>query len=575
MNTQKTAALLPTIVGLALLSGPLSAQPAVSVASSSPGLEIRGLYEMMTGWQRVEAVPTASGISRVEWRVNGRPVKSEDPFAANLYFGGTPQPRQLEVVALDDKRSPRFVVQTTINAGGRSVLLEFVEPLSGAPAAGETEVVLCADAPADRPIETIEIDYQRVGTSTPQSFEARRAEAGRCRRGQTWVARVPIVADQAATLTARLRLEPVVAASDLWSPAVLERSVMLNRVPAFSDVIDVRLLEWPVLVSHDQRPVEGLERQSFRLFEDRKECEILSLATSEEAPLRLALVFDWTVSTSLDKPVESRAASEFLRQLFDPDKDAAAIWGIARSPIPYLGWTRRFDAIETALAGLEGEGEIDGGTAIYDSLMRVLYEMQSGGTRGIPAIVLLTDGVDNASVEFDAEDVLSYARRSGVRIYPIAVQVRVDRGLTELDQPFLMELARSSGGRFHLIELDGRARGAREGAAALRRQAEDLRQNPGELAQDPRFLQHLIVERVQEAERLEAQLARQDRHNEGVADELHSVLRSIRSELAGTYVLVARGRAERSDRWHEVDVRLASVDEAHRYRVHAASGVHW
>jgi VWFA-related protein len=62
----------------------------------------------------------------------------------------------------------------------------------------------------------------------------------------------------------------------------------------------------------------------------------------------------------------------------------------------------------------------EGGTALYDSLIQALFYFN--GLRGKRALILLTDGEDSGS-SYGFEEVLEYARRTGVAIYGIGLSI--------------------------------------------------------------------------------------------------------------------------------------------------------
>ena len=97
------------------------------------------------------------------------------------------------------------------------------------------------------------------------------------------------------------------------------------------------------------------------------------------------------------------------------------------------------------VAGLTAEGN----TAFYDSLIFTLHYF--GGLKGKRALIILTDGIDEGS-RYGFQDALEYARRSGVAIYTIGIDI----GTKEADARMKMErLASETGGRHFFIEQAG------------------------------------------------------------------------------------------------------------------------
>ena len=86
----------------------------------------------------------------------------------------------------------------------------------------------------------------------------------------------------------------------------------------------------------------------------------------------------------------------------------------------------------------------EGNTAIYDTLMQALYEVQD--IQGKKALVLLTDGEDNKS-EYDYATALEYAKRAGVSVYTIGFQIQNQEIALKLS-----EFAKVSGGKSYFVK---------------------------------------------------------------------------------------------------------------------------
>jgi VWFA-related protein len=106
-------------------------------------------------------------------------------------------------------------------------------------------------------------------------------------------------------------------------------------------------------------------------------------------------------------------------------------------------------AIEASLEGLQSLGW----TALHDAIVTSLYYFR--GFRGQRALILLSDGDDSAS-RYAFREALEYARRSGVVIYTVGLNVGSGKGGV---QGKLSKLAAETGGRHFFIrkatELEG------------------------------------------------------------------------------------------------------------------------
>lgn len=129
-------------------------------------------------------------------------------------------------------------------------------------------------------------------------------------------------------------------------------------------------------------------------------------------------------------------------------------------------FTHDVGLLEPAIASTSAHGD----TALFSTLYVVLKEFARAGENATevrrPAIVVLTDGEDNASL-VGQDDVIELVRRTGVAIYPISIVSAVEarnpdaegknRTFNPIDDD-LRRLARESGGQaffpLHLGELD-------------------------------------------------------------------------------------------------------------------------
>jgi VWFA-related protein len=148
----------------------------------------------------------------------------------------------------------------------------------------------------------------------------------------------------------------------------------------------------------------------------------------------------------LDQAVQG--AMGFFDKVITP-KDRAAVITFADHPNLAVRFTNQQPLLAGGLAGLTASGN----TALYDSLIYALYYF--GGVKGKRAIVLLSDGKDEGS-RYSYDDVLEYARRSGVAIYTVGIGLSTQSVDIRLK---LSRLADETGGRFFFIEkareLDG------------------------------------------------------------------------------------------------------------------------
>jgi Ca-activated chloride channel family protein len=135
------------------------------------------------------------------------------------------------------------------------------------------------------------------------------------------------------------------------------------------------------------------------------------------------------------------AALKFFQQAITP-KDRATLITFNDHPNLVAKFTSDLGTLAGGLAGLKAER----GTALHDSIIFALYYFN--GIKGQRALIVLSDGQDEHS-RFTFEDSLDYAKRAGVAVYAIGLDLsRKEREAKKN----LRQLADETGGRFFLIE---------------------------------------------------------------------------------------------------------------------------
>jgi Ca-activated chloride channel family protein len=158
-------------------------------------------------------------------------------------------------------------------------------------------------------------------------------------------------------------------------------------------------------------------------------------------------------------PQEKMAASQFLRSVIRPGKDSAAILTFQDDVDLAQGLTSKIDSLNRALDSVQYSRRFGNtstrrqATALYDAIYITADEVlardpyrsamtDDGVTRR--AIILLTDGVDNASSR-KLEEAIDRAWRSGAVIYAIGIGDRFRfEGVRE---DVLRQMSEATGGR--------------------------------------------------------------------------------------------------------------------------------
>jgi Ca-activated chloride channel homolog len=216
-----------------------------------------------------------------------------------------------------------------------------------------------------------------------------------------------------------------------------------ETLPRSNIRVDTNLVIIPVTVTDPlNRPVTGLEREHFRVFEDKVEQSITQFA-ADDAPIAIGLVFD--VSGSMgDKLRKSRqAAAQFFRTANTDDEFLLVEFN--DRPKLTMPLTSNVEEIQNRLTFSQSKGR----TALLDAIYLALHEMKNSH-KPRKSLLIISDGGDNSS-RYTPTEVRNLVRESDCLIYAIGIFESIaGRGRTaeELAGPGLLQsLAEQTGGR--------------------------------------------------------------------------------------------------------------------------------
>lgn len=203
--------------------------------------------------------------------------------------------------------------------------------------------------------------------------------------------------------------------------------------------VDTTLVLVPVSVNDPlNRPITGLEKENFRIYEDKVEQTIVSFS-SEDEPIAVGLVFDTSGSMG-DKLKRSRmAASQFFR--FADPHDEYFLVEFDNSPRLEVPLTRDTGTIENQLTFSRSHGS----TALLDAIYLALHEMKKSKMNK-KALLIISDGGDNHS-RYTVSEVNSVVRESDVLIYSIGVFGGGDSPEEAGGPGLLSKISEQTGGR--------------------------------------------------------------------------------------------------------------------------------
>ena len=189
--------------------------------------------------------------------------------------------------------------------------------------------------------------------------------------------------------------------------------------PTFKSSIDLVQVR-AVVRDRRGRFVHDLEKKDFEVIDGGHFRPLVDLQFDENAPVRVALLFDVSGSMSVASKLQQAiaAARHFVASLVKEDE--AAVFAFDRSLREVQGFTTDRDALDRAFGNLRAFGQ----TSIFDAAADTASRISPDRSRR-QAIVIVTDGVDTSS-RMTAEEVSAIASAIDVPIYVFAVVSPID-----------------------------------------------------------------------------------------------------------------------------------------------------
>jgi VWFA-related protein len=378
---------------------------------------------LVTGKLRVEAVTTGPGIAKVNFELDGKPVltKVRPPFSVELNLGIQPRIHQVRAVALNEKGIKLAEDEIPLNVGPHRFAVRLTEPQAGKAYQSSLRAEAQVEVPEGEHLERVELylNDDKLATLYQPPFT------------------------QALLLPPGKEVTYVRAVAYLAGGGSTEDLVLVNT-PGFHQKLDVQFVElYTSVVDGRGRPVDGLAKEDFKVFEDGREEQVRRFEKVTDVSIYAGILLDTSASMSKENRLGEavQGAMQFFEKVITP-KDRAAVITFADHPNLAVRFTNQQPLLAGGLAGLTASGN----TALYDSVIYALYYF--GGVKGKRTIILLSDGQDEGS-RYTYGDVLEYARRSGVAIYTVGIGLSSQNTDTRLK---LSRLADETGGRYFFIE---------------------------------------------------------------------------------------------------------------------------
>lgn len=212
----------------------------------------------------------------------------------------------------------------------------------------------------------------------------------------------------------------------------------IDGLPRSDIRVDTSLVLIPVTVTDPMnRFVTGLERENFKVFEDKKE-QPISAFSSEDAPLSVGVIFD--CSGSMGKKLEKsrQAVAQFFKTANPEDEFFLVQFNDTANLIQ--PFTRNLEEIQNRLTFTQSKGE----TALLDAIYLGLHEMKKGKNPR-KALLMISDGGDNNS-RYSMRDLGRLVVESDVMIFAVGLYDNPQSSEEEMGPALLSRLTNRTGG---------------------------------------------------------------------------------------------------------------------------------
>jgi len=196
--------------------------------------------------------------------------------------------------------------------------------------------------------------------------------------------------------------------------------------------------------------VNGLQQADFKLTEDGAPVQITGFKGGGQVALATALVIDR--SRSMDEEGKLNGAKQAALTFVDlmRPQDQAAVVAFARTARVMQPFTTNPAQLQSAIQSID----LDDSTAWRDALYQAVDLFAT--VTGRRAIIILTDGLDNAS-RVSVSEAADYAHRRDIPVYAIGLGARVAdaasqaTGLGGYDEQSLTQVAQQTAGKFYPV----------------------------------------------------------------------------------------------------------------------------
>jgi Ca-activated chloride channel family protein len=211
---------------------------------------------------------------------------------------------------------------------------------------------------------------------------------------------------------------------------------------------DSNLVLIPVTVTDPMnRFVTGLDKENFKVLEDKKEQPITQFS-SEDAPLSVGVVFDCSGSMGHKLEKSRLAVAQFFKTANPEDEFFLVQFSdAAELAQPF---TPNLEEVQNRLTFTQSKGR----AALLDAIYLALHEMKKAKNPR-KALLVISDGGDNNS-RYTEPEIKNLVKETDVQIYAIGIyEAMAARGRTPEEaagQGLLTEVAELTGGRQYPVD---------------------------------------------------------------------------------------------------------------------------
>ncbi len=392
----------------------------VVVAGKDDLLLIPPAEDVVVGFWRAEALVTGERIQKVAFLVDGQRqmTRSGRPFSAELRLAPHPTEQLIRAEGYDQAGELVASDEVVLNQPRGALRVRILEPRQGSAVSG-------------RILSTAEIVVPEESRVEEVEFLVNEQSVAKLKK-PPWQAEIEVPAGGAmAYLT-------VMATLDDGSRA---EEVRFLNAPQYLEEVDVNLVElYTTVTDRSGDFVRDLVQEDFEVTEDGRRQTISKFELVVDLPLTIGFVIDTSGSMADSLPEAKKAALGFLESILTPRDQAFAV-AFADKPVLIMPRTDDVSALKESFEDLRSLGW----TTLHDAIATGLYYFR--GIRGRRALILLSDGDDTGS-SIPYRDALEYARRSGVAVYAVGLNVgKLSVGIRRK----LTNMAEETGGRVFFI----------------------------------------------------------------------------------------------------------------------------